>query len=103
MVLQGSLAAGHLSKEGSRINLKEKAQQTQGIESLDFIERLKPINELQNLGQTKAWFCLAKRNTTLTNPYNNISNERLRGLTRATSVKSQQGQRLTELLTLAMI
>ena len=65
LVLQGKLAADHLSKKGSRINVKEKlpnAQQTQGI---NFIKRL-------NLGHTTGWFCLAKRNI-LSNPCNNFN------------------------------
>ena len=71
LVLQGKLAAGHLSKKGSKINVKEKlpnAQQTQGI---NFIKRL-------NLGHTTGWFCLQREIfcqihvTTSTNMCNNF-------------------------------
>ena len=49
-----------------------KTQQTQGIKSLDLLELFKPVNELQNVDQTSAWFSLAKgeKKTTLTNPRN---------------------------------
>ena len=69
----GQLGSWSPFKGRFKDQFEKKAQQTQGIESLDFFERLKPINKLQNLGQTTVWFCLTKRNKVLTNPCNNFN------------------------------
>ena len=37
-----------------------RAHRARGIESSNFIECFKPIDQLQYLDQTSAWFCLAK-------------------------------------------
>ena len=56
--------------------VKKHCQRLNGPKAFNFIEFFKSVNELQNIGQTSAWFCSIKVEkhiyNNLTNPWNNF-------------------------------